>query len=346
MDLALFFKREGAASALVGTMLKESPEFRDLFFDALEDLEPSLVQSLKRKEWNVDVEVHQQDIRLVARDGPTVLIIENKIRAGAVQRNQMVKYYQRELTEPGLAPEKRIGLVYLAPGPSIGDREVERVRNAIKDKDRQRLDFAARVSWDEVKEAGDKIYHGSEAGDWQSHFIAEGLALVKNVIDTSPDEVWKAVGDRRIVKSMAIDVTEGLMRKFPKFQFGKPWPRKDGYNLWTQKTNVTMWLGLRFKPKAEAPYQPDDWNVKGGFKVKLVGALKLSAAGRRQPQLRERWEQKIKAGKLPVRDFQELETRASGWMTAEREIVGTKEDIVRIATEAGSGLMEVIRRFA
>jgi hypothetical protein len=282
MDLGLFFKREGAASALVGTLLKESPEFRDLFFDALEDLEPNLVQSLKRKMWDVDVEVHQLDIRLVASDA--VLIIENKIRAGAVQANQMVKYYERQV---GLTPMKQIGLIYLAPGPSMGDREVERVRNAIKDKDRQRLDFAARVSWDDVKEAGDKVYHGSEAGDWQSRFIAEGFALVKNVIDTSPDEVWKAVGDRKIVKSLATDVTEGLMRAFPKFQFGKPWPRKDGYNLWTQKTNVTMWLGLRFKPKAEAPYQPDAWRVKRGFKLKLTGALKLAGVARRQPQLRE-----------------------------------------------------------
>jgi len=100
MDLALFFKREGAASALVGTLLKESSDFRVLFFDALEDLESNLVQSLKRKMWDVDVEVHQLDIRLVALDGSTVLIIENKIHAGAVQRNQMVKYYDRELTEP------------------------------------------------------------------------------------------------------------------------------------------------------------------------------------------------------------------------------------------------------
>jgi hypothetical protein len=344
MDLALFFKREGAASALVGTLLKEVPEFRKQFFETFaEDLEPNLVQSLKGKDWDVDVEVHQVDIRLVARDGSTILIIENKIRAGAVQANQMVNYYERELRD---ASGKRIGLVYLAPGPSMGEREVERVREAIQKKGPQRGDFAVRVSWDDVKAIGDKLYPGSEAGDWQSRFIAEGFILIKKVIDASPDEKWPAVGDRKLVKDMAAEVTGRLSDAFPKIQLGKPWPLKHVYTVWTQKTNVTMWLGLVFNPSAEYPYQPDAWRVERGFKLKLTGALKLAGVARRQLELRKQWEEETATGKLRVPVFENLTRQASGWMRSEQEVVGTTQEIVDVATKAGSGLLEVIRRFA
>jgi hypothetical protein len=166
------------------------------------------------------------------------------------------------------------------------------------------------------------------------------------VIEEAPTPKWTPGAERQLVLNMAGQLQDQLKRSFPEIRIGSPWPGKDGYVLATHKTNVTMWLSLRFTPDEQPPYEPKGWRTESGFTLMLVGELKLSGAGRRQAPLREQWDQMTEGKKLCVPVFDAMTKGSNGWMRAEREILGTAEEIVTLAAEAGSGLLQVVKRFA
>lgn len=89
MHLRHFFrgslKREEVASASLATLL-EDPAFREAFFK----LFPQSRNILGNPCWTVEVEAAGIDIRLDSDEA--VMIIENKVRPGAYQSGQLLRY--------------------------------------------------------------------------------------------------------------------------------------------------------------------------------------------------------------------------------------------------------------
>lgn len=107
--------REEAASAFLATLIDQSDEFRQRFFQ-LCGIESFPVNS-------VVVEQGRRDVTVEGTD--TLLIIENKIAAGAKMKGQLVGYYRRCKEDN---PDVKIHSVYLAPSRELGQSEVDLVQ--------------------------------------------------------------------------------------------------------------------------------------------------------------------------------------------------------------------------
>lgn len=93
MNPHFFFKgklsREESASAYLATLLDQIPEFRVATLDKAGILEPG-------GPCTILTELREVDIRLDYPEAETVVLIENKIRSGALQVDQLSRYYQQE----------------------------------------------------------------------------------------------------------------------------------------------------------------------------------------------------------------------------------------------------------
>lgn len=140
MDLHHFFenmvRREETASAFLATLLDYDPDFRQAFLRvALGDH-----RFKDHEEWAVKVEEGRVDVTL--ESASTQVLIEDKLSAGAKQKDQLLRYY---LAAVAATPGKRIVAVYLAPG-GMGVGEVDAVeRNALRG-DRP-TDFVCQLPW-------------------------------------------------------------------------------------------------------------------------------------------------------------------------------------------------------
>jgi hypothetical protein len=83
--------KEGVASAFLAMALDGVPGFRRHFVKLIA---PKEFVSLNRKKWEVLVECRHIDVRMGA--GKTVILIENKINAGAKQKSQLLRYDKQE----------------------------------------------------------------------------------------------------------------------------------------------------------------------------------------------------------------------------------------------------------
>ncbi len=141
MKLTYFFKgtirKEQIASAFLATLFNEKPSFREFFFQTAFPTESA---ALSGHAWKVEIEANLVDVRLSSVN--TVAIIENKIRAGAKQKGQLLRYYQEE-KERGR--DQRLLAVYLAPG-HVGASEIAGLKPELRGDDR-----AVHVSWEDAQ---------------------------------------------------------------------------------------------------------------------------------------------------------------------------------------------------
>ena len=341
MDLHLFFKHEGSVSALLASMLDQYPDFLEAFFDNLQL--GDRVKQLKARTWNVEVEVHGLDILLTSKDAEEVIIIENKIRPGSVQKGQLSKYYVKALES--LHPP-RIGVVYVAPGPALGEAEVEAVTSLIAERGRKKTDWVARMSWTDLQDMVEQQLKKLR-GSWAEHFVGNALEQIMLTIKNARQVKWPAPegSDRRIVLEMANSLREALLEKFPRIQVGRPWPSKTTYTLATAKTNITMWLILLFTAKETEPYDPDDWRINGSYKLTLKALVKLSATGRRDRELRDQWNALREKG-ITVPVLGQMTPADGEWLAAQREIAETKEGLLERGKSVGESLLRIVQEFS
>lgn len=313
--MRLFFKREEAASAFLATMLGQFPKFQKDFFKGVGW---DQIEALTDTKWTVDVEVDGMDILLKSegRNGPAVIIIENKVRAASARAGQLREYYEGVLEREKPA---WIGVVYVTPGPEMGKNELKGVEEAIKK--RGRGDRVAPLGWTDVQGLALRTLE-QQPGAWPEEFLRNGLEEIMNTIKEARTAKWPPEGDREIVRDLATRVRKNLSQRFPNIQVSAPWPNKDGYLLWTFKTNVTMWLFLKFTPKEEKPFEPKGWRVGNKYRLTVVGMVKLAVPG-----------------------FGTLLQRENGWLVAEKEDTNTPEGLVQAATGVGECLLKTVETF-
>jgi len=308
MDLKLFFSamtsREQLASAYLATLLHHQPSVRGAFFDVVADaVEPArrgLVEQLRGRDWEARTEVDQLDISLRAKDGTARLIIENKLLASSRQHGQLLRYhatFARKASSVGVMA----GAIYLAPA-GVDTSEVKAVLESEGFQSRK-TDFACQISWEDLGEALDKVQTSPEV-HW---FLASGLTEIRDAIKKGKIEKWPAVGERKVVKDVVTEVRTRLLQAFPALRLMDPWPDRESYVVVTARTNLTMWLLVKFKAGAEKPHPPIDlMDDEGHLRLTIGAQLKISANGTKVPEAKRRWEDVKRAGGLEIKDFGRL----------------------------------------
>ena len=340
MNLRFFFKIGGAketvASAFLATLLESDAAFRQRFLDLLASHDKSgrLASLASSTLWNVSTEVETGagpvDIELRTENSDCQILIENKVFPGSLQHGQLRMYYQA-LANRDPTGRTQIGAVFLGPGTSVGEHEVELVRELMRNRI---ADFAARIGWLELAE----IVSALPTTDATVLFAKSGFDEVTRVIADGGKTRWPLIGDRKRAFDLATIVRDNLLRTFPQIQLGYPWPASDNYTLWTQRSNVTMWLMLRFEVEDKPPFEVR-LEKNGLVQLSLTGQLKLSAAGRRLAPVRSQWEEKTRGKVLAVAELGPLSLSASGWATIERVYAGTQEEVVAQVTDMGRALI-------
>ncbi len=346
MDLHFFFEGklsgEEVASAFLATLLEQRPEIRQAFFDVLaKSIVAGRMGEPKQKDWKVSVEARSEsgseDIRLEATDGSALLVVENKLLAASKQKEQLLRYYtQHAKRDP--KQQVAIGAVYLAPGS--GRSEVEAVLKSDLFPKRPN-DFVARVSWDRLTEAIEKFASEDLAGQ----FLTSGTEQIDIIIEEDGVK-WPPVDGRQDVLDVVIAVRDSLLKQFPAIQLMRPWPGRERYTLSTRGTNVTVWLRAKFRAEHSEPYRPVDLWDAGRLRLTVGARIKLSATGRKQPGLRRRWEEVVRAKFLEVPKLGVLPVPEGGrWAEDEYPVTGTKAEVVARITEIGAALLQVVTTF-
>ena len=329
MKLKHFFEgslgREEVASAFLAMALEGVPRFRSHFFQLVV---PEEYTSLSRKEWSVKVEVRQVDVRMETDD--TIVLIENKVNAGAKQDKQLLRYYLREKKH---SPKARILLVYLAPG-LIGKSEIERVTNSNEFQDCQD-DLVHHLSWEILAN------YSANAGDIFDEIVQNGLNEVQSIITQARVQKYICEGDREIIRNIVRRSCSQLMEQ-TKVRL-KPWSGRDFEQIFTADTNVTMWLDAAFEVEKEPPFAPINMRDENGLlQITIRSQLKLEGKVKKASNLAKWWRQKIQSKFMDILGVGTHQLKEGGWLVYNQTISGSEESIEKAFLDTGVGVIQAL----
>lgn len=325
MRLSHFFEgklgREEVASAILAMALEGIPRFRNHFFKLVA---PDEYNSLSQQQWSVKVEVRQVDVRMETED--TIVLIENKISAGAKQTNQLLRYYLRERKHN---PKTRLILVYLAPG-QIGKDEIERVTDSSEFKGRAD-DLVQHLSWETLAQ------YSSQDENIQDIILRNGLDEIQRVIDEARLQKYSREGERGILCDIVKRALIKISEKTNVSLMG-PWAGRENEQIYTSSTNITMWLDSLFKAETEPPYAPinlcDD---KGLFRFTIRSQFKL--AGKVNKDIKEWWRQQAQAKFMDIPGVGTHYLQEDGWLVHSQAISGSEEAIEKGLVDTGVAVL-------
>ncbi len=269
--------REEMASAFLAMALEGVPSFRELFFSLLGP--EALLQELMNEEWTVAVEHERIDVTMSSRTWR--VLIENKIRPGAKQAGQLLRYFR----QAGPAPE-RLLVVYLAPG-EMGRGEIAEVEASPEFDETKHA--AVQVSWEDLFEF--------EPGDHPFEvLVADGLANVKRIVDGT-GTVYAAEGVRALIRFIFGSAHEITKARAP-IAYHR-WSGRDYECLRSVRTNLSHTVLAVFEADPDPPYTvrsavaPD-----GSLELRLSSTLKIAGKARRNRDLLEWWDEEMRRGSL------------------------------------------------
>ncbi|PHS10622.1 MAG: hypothetical protein COA78_11225 [Blastopirellula sp.] len=184
--------REEAASAYLATMLEQSADFRELFFQ-LCDIPPFDVEQ-------VEVEQELRDVTITGKQ--TLVFIENKIAAGSKTHGQLVTYYERAKESNS---DSQVHSIYLAPSRQLGESEVMLV-NA------EDGEIVKAIAWTDIEKICQQVK------DLDPVFTLEGVKQVQTAIRRSksqPTRDWTddELGIRAAIKTIAVSLETQLPQR-------------------------------------------------------------------------------------------------------------------------------------
>jgi|YNPNPStandDraft_1061719.scaffolds.fasta_scaffold03633_2 hypothetical protein len=324
MHLRHFFrgllKREEVASAFLATLLECEPAFREAFF---QELFPDAAADLAGARWTVQVEMGRVDVRMESEKA--IVLIENKIRAGAYESGQLVRYYKSELPT-----DKTIFVAFVAP-EGVGVHETDELTTLESFRER---DSAALVSWQRLATVA-HLLQIPKSGNW---FVESGFEEIARIIDEDSRPTYPREGTRAVLARIADDALRAL-GSLSTIQFSR-WSGRDHEQILTNKTNITLWLSLVFDAEEEPPYRPI--NVEDGdrLRVSLRTQFKLSGAGRKKPGLKAWWSQAVAERTFEIPKVGEHHLDDQGWFVRSAEIVLPPDKLADAMTQAGLAVVE------
>lgn len=329
MDLHHFFenmvRREETASAFLATLLEYNQHFRLAFLRAVLDA-PTYEDSA---DWAVRVEAGQVDVTLES-DSMRVLI-ENKLRAGAKQQGQLLRYY---LAAVEAVPQKRLVAVYLAPG-GMGLGEVELVVRSDARASRS-ADVASHLPWDDVAAIIDALPASDHA--W---FARSGMREIDATIKRARQEL-PAVGVRGEVRGIFDDAVLTLRQEVPGVRLGR-WVARDSEWIQTEKSLITVYLTAIYDVEGVAPYEPIGVVQPNGLRLLVRCQFRLSGRGRKVPQLRQRWSELEVQQAVVVPEVGPFALRPGGWFTFEADTIAGREGMTRFIVDVGRSVIEYLK---
>jgi len=329
MDLHHFFenmvRREETASAFLATLLEYDRPFRLALLRAVLDA-PAYEDSA---DWAVRVEDGQVDVTL--ETDSTRVLIENKLRAGAKQQGQLLRYY---LAAVEAVPHKRLVAVYLAPG-GMGLGEVELVERC-EPRANRTSDVVAHLPWQDV--AG--IVEALPASD-HTWFARSGIREIEATIKRARQEL-PAVGVRGEVRGVFDDAVRTLRQEVPGVRLGR-WVARDSEWIQTEKSPVTVYLTATYDVEEVAPYEPIGVVQPDGLRLLVRCQFRLSGRGKKVPHLRQRWSELEAQQTVVVPAVGSFDLRSGGWFTFESDTIAGREGMTRFIVDVGQGAIEHLK---
>lgn len=328
MNLHHFFagklRKEETASAYLATLLEHDEAFRRAF------LELVLPGQATDDAWTVNVEASNVDITL--RSPRWLVIIENKLFAGALQQGQLLRYYRAAIEG---ARTSRIAAVYLAPG-ALGQEEVERVRTCDELHARPG-DVVHHLPWEAL---ADIVAAGGDALRW---FATTGFAHVLEAIRRGRQPVYIAREGtvREQLRTGLTRVRDALQREGP-FEWMR-WSSRYREEVYTVRAPVTVSVGVVFDADKDLP---GDAAAPG---PSLVARAALAARVRRSPAFMAAWSAATAGDGLTVTGVGTLVRRYEKWLEWTNPVDGVEaalDGALEVAWRIQEVVAEVVERAA
>lgn len=318
--------REEVSSACLAMLLEGSIAFRRHFFGLISPGD----KDLSERPWKICVEHEGIDIRL--ESGDTILIIENKLSAGAKQVGQLLRYYRQQRIA---SPTSRIFAVYLAPR-QVGLTEVTRLGQDTEFLLRPK-DLAVHVSWDDVFSIPQAFSCNN------SPLIVHTLQHIQKAIEDASTAKYSSVGERKIVRGIVEEASQRL-KNASSLRF-KRWSGKEIEEIYSVHTAISLCVGLQFK-SGSAPH----FHVSGvvGQDDKLHLALRtyvgLAVKIKKSSPLSNWWKTFSATGMIDVPEIGHHKRGSKSFYEHTRAIQGSAVEITDALLNSWNSLETYISR--
>lgn len=261
-------------------LLEGSAAFRQHFFSLVL---PAEAPQLAARHWEVQVEVDAVDVWMSSDD--TLVLIENKIGAGAKQAGQLLRYY---LHQRSRFPGKRIIAVYLAPR-QMGLDEVERTRPALGLPG----DLAVHLSWQKL------IQLPPSFADPHPEWIGAILEQISAAINAAYVSKYRREGERKLLRDLADQASARI--KATSTIGHKRWSGKGIEEMFSTRTAISVSTGMLFPFVDEPPYPVVGVvSETGEFKIVLRTYLGLAKKVRKSSPIAAWWRNMVTGDALDV----------------------------------------------
>jgi hypothetical protein len=259
------------------------------------------------------------------------VLIENKLRAGAKQKDQLLRYY---LAAVATTPQKRLVAVYLAPG-GMGLGEVEAVERCEARASRP-SDIVSLLPWEDL--AG--IIHRLPASA-HAWFARSGMREIEATIKRARQEL-PAVGVRGEVRGVFDDAVRRLRHELPGVRLGR-WVARDSEWIQTEKAAMTVYLTATYDVLEAPPYEPIGVLRPDGLHLTVRCQFRPAGRTKRSSALGRRWSQFEADRAIIVPGVGVFEKLPGGWFTFEESRTALREDMTQFIVDVGRGVIDFLR---
>jgi hypothetical protein len=329
MDLRYFFEgsldHEVSSSAFLAMLLHGSTRFREAFLDAVLDGAPHA----ECAPWHVDVELDQVDVTM--RCDHWLVLIENKIQAGAIRRDQLHDYYLHAREKP--EEHRRIAAVLVAP-QGMGRGVVGRVEE-VKASD----DAVKRLSWqDDIARLMATIPAGPER-----QVADSGFNQVLRIIKERQDGLLPT-SEREEVKRIGAWALEDIGAARPDVRM-MPFEMGPHLTLMTPKTrSFALFVNLLYPTGGTTGKEPLTHLAEGEDTVTLQSRFRQGSTVKADTDLGARWRDRTDEFIVPGVG---LHRRAipGGWFDLSQTCTGTSEEIAARMAVISIAVIDAVRTF-
>ena len=278
--------REESASAFLATLLEQHDKFRQFFFKECEIEQP-------QGPCQVSIEQEEVDIRLDYYDAKVVVLIENKVRPGALQVDQLVRYY-RQTRESDV--DSSIHSILVGPNEGSGQSEVDRLKRLNLHQDHP-SDIVKHLSWRDLAEFPEEP---KSDNPWAT-FVIKGFENVLKIMNDAAQEKYPLTNviERQILHDVARAAFGHLSNTFPEMRL-RLWRSKELFNIYPTGTDISLGINLVFLVEDKPPYRPLGIVDAQRITAWLETQVTLSAKGKSNHPLRAEWNRMLQKGEYDI----------------------------------------------